>query len=46
VYGAFQPTAVYGPFNQIETHFETVTTELFGQVVTEYENVDGILRLI
>jgi 1-pyrroline-5-carboxylate dehydrogenase len=48
VYGAFQPTAVYVPFNQIETHFETVTTELFGplQVVTEYENVDDVLRLI
>jgi hypothetical protein len=37
---------VYGLFNQIETHFETVTTELFGQVVIEFENVDDILRLI
>mmetsp|Transcript_2076 Transcript_2076/g.4773 ORF Transcript_2076/g.4773 Transcript_2076/m.4773 type:complete len:532 (+) Transcript_2076:1510-3105(+) len=48
VYGAFEPTAVYVPFDQIPAHFETVTTELFGplQVVTEYENIDDVLALI
>jgi len=41
-YGAIEPTAVYVPFDQIEDHFELVTTEVFGpfQVVTSYGNRD------
>lgn len=48
VYGAFEPTAVFVPLEQITEHFETVTTELFGplQIVTEYQNVDDVLGLI
>ncbi|EPS72192.1 delta-1-pyrroline-5-carboxylate dehydrogenase 1 protein, partial [Genlisea aurea] len=43
VYGAFEPTAVFVPLEQIlkdDRHFELVTREIFGpfQIVTEYRD--------
>jgi len=49
-YGAFEPTAVYVPYEQVADNFDLVTKELFGpfQVVTSYkeEQTDDVLATI
>merc|ERR1719446_1479090 len=49
-YGAYLPTAVYIPLQEIPAHFDLVTTEIFGpfQVVTSFGDgdVDAVLAVL
>lgn len=48
VYGAYTPTAVFVPFEQILSHLEVCTVEVFGplQIVTEWSELQPVLGLI
>ena len=41
-YGAYEPTAIYVPLEQLEANWKTLSTELFGpfQIVTSYNDKD------
>jgi 1-pyrroline-5-carboxylate dehydrogenase len=47
-YGSFEPTAVFVPLKSIASHFDLVTTEVFGpfQVITTWESKDDLKLLL
>lgn len=48
IYGAFEPTAVFVPMEQLLANFKLCTTELFGpfQVVSEWTDVKNVLEVL
>lgn len=48
IYGAFKPTAVFIPFDQIVSNLDLCTVEVFGplQIITEWSELQPVLDLL